>query len=176
MKKAIVIFLGLIFIFGSCTFDECTSKKLYLTSFDNFVKKVEKKHKEFSEDEWKEIDLKFDKLTGECYEKFETEFSKSEKRRILGFGIKYTLYRVKGEMPLDIDINKKDVDNFFDEIDKLVDKEDDITKVLDKIRNDKDIKKATKDFKSGLKNLEKGLEKFGEELEKVFEDYNKEEK
>lgn len=173
MKNYIFLIIGIVIFSSSCTFDECTSRSLYLTSFDNFINEVEKKHNDYSEDDWKEIDVKFEKLTKECYKKFEKDFSKDDKKRIVKNGFKYTVYRVKSELPLDFNFDEKDWDGFFDNVDGFIDKEKDFVKVFEKIVKDKDFQKAGESFKKGMESLGKGLDKFGKELDKVFKDFEK---
>ncbi|HEB61991.1 MAG TPA: hypothetical protein ENI82_02460 [Bacteroidetes bacterium] len=176
MKKVIVLFVGIIFLFSNCTFDECTSKTLYIVSFENFIDKVENNYDEFTSKDWEKADAKFEKLTEECYDKFENKLTDRDKKKIVKYGIKYSFYRIRSGLSLDLNIDNDDVDDFLDNIDKVVDNEKDVTKILDKIKNDKNFKKAAKDFKNGLKNLGKGLDKLGKELEKIFDDMNNSEK
>jgi len=176
MKKALFIFVGLVFIMSSCTFDECTSKSLYMTSFDNFINKIEKKHNDYKKEDWKKADERFKKLTEECYKKFEDEFTDKDKKRIVKNGMKYTLYRVKSELPLDFNFDSKEWDSFFDDVNGFIDKEKDFTKLFKKLKDDKDFRKAADNFKKGMENLGKGLDKFGKELDKMFEEFNKKEK
>ena len=170
MRKIIVLLIGIILLFGNCTFDECTSKTLYIVSFENFIDKVQNNYEDFTKEDWKKADAKFEKLTEECYDKFENKLTQRDKKKIVKYGIKYSFYRIRSHIPLDFDINNDDVNNFLDNVDELVDKEKDVSKILDKIKNDKNFKKAAKDFKSGLENLGKGIDKLGKELEKVFDE------
>ncbi len=176
MRKLLFLVLGLSFILSSCTFDECTSKSLYLTAFDNFIDKIEKKHDDYKKEDWKKADERFKKLTEECYKKFEDDFTDKDKKRIVKNGMKYTLYRVKSELPIDFNFDNKEWNDFFDNVNGFIDKEKDITKLFKKIKDDKDFKKAADSFEKGLKSLGKGLDKFGKELDKLFEEYNKREK
>ncbi len=176
MKKIIVLFIGIIFLFSNCTFDECTSKTLYIVSFENFIDKVQNNYDDFTEKDWEKADAKFEKLTEECYDKFENKLTERDKKKIVKYGIKYSFYRIRSEISMNLNIDNDDVDDFLDNIDELVDKEKDVTKILDKIKNDKNFKKAAKDFQSGLKNLGKGIDKLGKELEKIFDDMNNSEK
>jgi len=176
MKKVLFFVVGLVFFISSCTFDECTSKSLYMTSFDNFIEKIEKKHNDYKKEDWKKADERFKKLTEECYKKFEDEFTDKDKRMIVKNGMKYTLYRVKSELPLDFNFESKEWDGFFDDVNKFIDKEKDFTKLFKKLKEDKDFKKAADNFKKGMESLGKGLDKFGKELDKMFEEFNKKDK
>ena len=170
MKKIIVLFLGVIFLFSNCTFDECTSKTLYIVSFENFIDKIQNHYDEYTKEDWEKADKKFEKLTEECYDKFEDKLTDRDKKKIVKYGIKYSFYRIRSEFSISLNVDDDDVDNFLDNIDQVVDKEKDVTKILDKIKNDKNFKKAAKDFKSGLENLGKGIDKLGKQLEKIFND------
>ncbi len=170
MKKIIVLLLGIVFLFSNCTFDECTSKTLYIVSFENFIDKVENNYDEWNKEDWDKADTKFEKLTEDCYDKFKEKLTDRDKKKIVKYGIKYSFYRIRSELSMNLNIDNDDVDNFLDNIDELVDKEKDVTKILNKIKNDKNFKKATEDFKSGLKNLGKGIDKLGKEMEKIFKE------
>jgi len=176
VKKNLIIIFGLIFIFSNCTFDECTSKSLYMTSFENFIDKTKDKYDNYKDEDWKKADSKFEKLTEECFKKFEDEFSEADKRKIVKYSLKYGFYRVKSELPIKINTDSKEWNEFFDNINSIVDKEEDITKLFEKIKKDKNFNKAIKDFGKGLKNLEKGLNKFSKEIEEIFDEINKESK
>ncbi len=176
MKKIFFVLLSLVLINTSCTFDECTSKSLYLASFDNFINKIEKKHNDYKKDDWKVADEKFKKLTEDCYKKFEDDFTGKDKKRIVKNGIKYTFYRVKSELPLDIKFDNEEWDNLFGKINGIIDKEKDITKIFQKIKEDKDFNKAAENFKKGMESLGKGIDKFGKELDKLFKEFNDKEK
>ncbi len=172
MKK-IIILLGITFIFSNCTFDECTSKTLYIVSFENFIEKTENNYEDYTDKDWEKADAKFKKLTSECYDKFEDKLSRRDKKKIVKFGVRYSFYRIKSGLLTGLNIDDEDVDDFLDDIDKLVDKEKDISKFLEKIKNDKSFKKAAKDFKKGFENFGKGLEKLGKELDKLFDEMDK---
>lgn len=147
-----------------------------MTSFENFISKTKDNHKDYNEKDWKLADEKFEKLTEECFKKFEDEFSDSDKKKIVKYSLKYGFYRVKSELPFNINFDNKEWNDFLDNVNNLVDNEQDITKLLDKFKNDKDFKKAIKDIGSGLKNLEKGINKYSKEIEDIFDRFNKESK
>lgn len=167
-KYGFLLALFTFYFFYSCTFDECSNKSLYLTSFEKFVKEVEHDYRDYTKADWEKAQLRFDKLTGECYEKLEKEFTSAEERKIFKNSLKYSFYKLSSELP--VDLKSDEMKKFSDEINKLIDKEKDINKIIEKIENNKDFKKASEDLKRGVEHFGKGLEKIGRELEKVLKD------
>lgn len=169
------LFALLVFsIFYSCTFDECTSKSLYINSFDNFIRDVEHDYRDFTKADWEKAQLKFDRLTGECYEKFEKDFTSEEERRIFKNSLKYSFYKLSSQLP--IDLKSDEIKKFSGEVANLIDKEKDLSKILEKVGSNKDFKKAADDFNRGMEHFGQGLSKIGTELEKILKDVEKNEK
>jgi hypothetical protein len=167
-KYGFFLVVCLFYFFYSCTFDECSNKSIYITSFDKFVKEVEHDYRDFSKADWEKAQFRFDKLTGECYEKFEKEFTSAEERKIFKNSLKYSFFKLSSE--LQVDLKSDEMKQFSEEINKLIDSEKDLNKIIKKIENNKDFKKASEDLKMGVEHFGKGLEKIGKELEKVLKD------
>jgi methyl-accepting chemotaxis protein len=132
------------------------------------VKEVEHDYRDFSKSDWEKAQFRFDKLTGECYEKFEKEFTSAEERKIFKNSLKYSFFKLSSE--LQVDLKSDEMKQFSEEINKLIDSEKDLNKIIKKIENNKDFKKASEDLKMGVEHFGKGLEKIGKELEKVLKD------
>ena len=176
MKHVLILSVIFIFLSTSCTFDECTSKSLYIVSFEKFIDKVNDEYKNYTEEDWKKADERFKKLSDECYKKFEKDLSVEDKSKLLKYGVKYTYYRVATNFP--VDLKEEDLDEFAEKFGKLVEKGDDISKLLEDISKDENFRKSIEDFNKaferlgkGLDNLGKSLEKLGKGLDKIFEDY-----
>ncbi|MGE5357017.1 MAG: DUF6565 domain-containing protein [Deltaproteobacteria bacterium] len=163
--------LILVIIFHSCMLDDCFNKSSYISSFEKFVDETEAGYKDYSKADWEKSRVKFEKFTGECYEKFEKDLSPEEESKILRNSLRYSFYRLSGELP--IDLKNKDVKKFSDEVEKLFDKEKDLNKIVEKIKSNNDFKKASKDLQRGLEHFGKGMEELGKELEKIFKDSEK---
>ncbi len=72
------------------------SKEAYLEKLDNLIVDVSKARDGFVEKDWAQRDEIIDKYTGEYYEKFESEFTLSEKLKIGKLLAKYGYYRSVG--------------------------------------------------------------------------------
>ena len=163
---------------ASCTFDVCSSKRMYVNAFDQFMKKVEKKQNDFTDNQWKEMDEKFERFSGECYDKFEADLTKTEKQQIIKHNLKYVVMRVKAELPFQLSKENQDkVDDFLDEVDfdKLKIKGEELHDVLEGLDKDK-FQKAIKEFEKGFEKLGEAFEDIGKELKEIFEENSKEKK
>jgi len=175
--KRILIFLFLAAVLtNGCTFDECTSKSLYLVSFEQFIDKVKENYKNYDDQEWKKMDERFKKLSGECYNKFKDKLTKEDKAKLIKYEAKYTYYRVFSDMPFDL--KEKDLDKIVEKLGEMTVKLEDIDGLLEKIAEDPDFRKSIEDFErafdrigEGLERLGKVFEKFGKDLEKIFKDF-----
>jgi hypothetical protein len=171
--KTIIKFLVLMIIFAySCNLDECSSKSSFISSYDDFIKEVSKSYQDYTEEDWNKANERYKKLTGECYEKFEKDFTSDEERKIFKNSLKYNFYRISSELPVDLKSEK--TKKFTHEVEQLFDKEKDLNKALEKIKEDDDFKKAGDELRKSLKHFEKGMQDLGKELNKIFNE--KEEK
>ena len=153
---------------NSCALDDCFNKSVYISSFEKFVTEVNNNYKDYTKADWEKAQLRFDKFTGECYEKFEKDLTPAEERKIFNQSLKYSFYKFSSHLP--IDLNSDEAQKFSEDIEKLIDKEKDLNKVIEKIKANKDFKKAGEDLKRGLEHFGKGMEKLGKELENAFKE------
>jgi len=169
-----------VFILSSCSFDVCSSKRMYVNSYDQFMKKIEKNQEDYSEKDWEELDAKFERFSEECYEKFEDDLSKKEKNQIMKHNLKYVVVRVKSELPFDLsEDNQQKVDDFLDGLELDGDNIKINGKKLKEIWEDVDktkFKEAADEFGKGFEKLEKAFEEIGKELEEIFEESSSEKK
>lgn len=70
------------------------SKEGYLEKFETFVSEVAEKHDTYSDKEWAKKTEKYEKFSGEWYEKFKNDFTWQEKLKITGFQTKFHYYKV----------------------------------------------------------------------------------
>ncbi len=68
------------------------SKESYMKQFGELVEEASTVYNSCSESEWADIEQKYDKFTGEYYNKFENELSASEKLTIVGYEAKMVGY------------------------------------------------------------------------------------
>ncbi len=179
MKKILFLATSVLILFTGCSFDECSSKKMFLKSFDNFIEDITENHSDFTKEDWKVKDEKFKKFSEECYKKFESKLTDEERQQYFNNALQYTIYRLKFEIP--IDLSQLDIDNISQSLNILGDKAQDFSKFLEKLENDEDFKKSLKNFEKALENLGKGMDNLGKgfekhmkDLEKVFDNFNNE--
>ena len=175
--KRILIFWALTVVFlNGCTFDECTSKSLYLVSFEQFIDKVKDDYKNYTDEDWEKADKRFKKLSGECFNKFKDKLDNEDKAKLIKFEAKYTYYRVFANSPFDL--KEKDLNKIIDKLEEMTIKLEDIDGLLEKIAEDPDFRKSMKDFEAAFDRLGEGLErlgrvfdKFGKDLDRIFKDF-----
>ncbi len=68
-------------------------KESYLKKFDVFISDVADNHKAWDEGDWLKKTERFDKLSGEWYDKFDTELTWQEKLKVKGLEAKFHYYR-----------------------------------------------------------------------------------
>lgn len=171
--KTIIKFSVLLVIFlFSCNLDECSSKGSFISSYDDFIKDVSKNYQDFTKEDWSKANEKYKKFTGDCYEKFEKDFTTEEEKEVFRNSLKYNFYRISSELP--VDLKNEKTKKFTKEVEQLFDEENDLNKALEKIKENDDFKKAGDDLRKSLRHFEKGMQDLGEELNKIFNE--KEEK
>ena len=75
MKTRLMMFVAVIalFVFNGCS----DSKESYVKDFKKFIEKVEAAGSDYTEEDWKKADEKFETFTGDRYEKFSSELTSS---------------------------------------------------------------------------------------------------
>ena len=81
--------LVLVFCLTSCA---PMSKEAYLDDFSDFIKEVAENHESYSAKDWRKASEKYEKFTGDWYDKFEEELSFSEKAKVKAFQAKWLYY------------------------------------------------------------------------------------
>jgi hypothetical protein len=166
-----ITFLAAIFI-TSCTLDVCSSKRMYIKSYEQFIKKVEKKQDGFTIKDWEKMDEQFERFSGECFDKFSEELTTSERKQIRKNHFKYVVIRVKSELPFEFsEEENQEVDKFIDnlDLDNIEVTGENLEKFFKEFDNTK-FREAAKEFGKGFEKLEEALENFGKELKESFEE------
>ena len=70
------------------------SKESYLKKFDTFVSEISSNHESYSGKDWAKKTERYEKFSGDWYEKFKDDFTWQEKLKITGLKTKYQYYRV----------------------------------------------------------------------------------
>jgi len=173
MKLHIIFFVFVLSsstLFFSCSLGECASKSSYLNTFEYFIKDIEKNSGKFTERDWTRAEEKYKRLTGECYDKFQSELTLSEEGKIIKYSLKYAFYKLNNELSLELTEEKIEslqlgLDNFFESGKGYKDS-------LSIYFKSDEFNNAMQEFGKGLDQLGKGLDGLGKGLKKMFEDIN----
>ena len=126
--------------------------------FVSFLDEISIGYKEYTPEDWVNMDEKFDKLTGEWYKKYENEFSFKEEMKIQGYKVKYGYYRAfsEGKSTLEDIWESIDVKGMREEIDSAA----------------KDVKQVVEEFVESvdMNQVQKDMEAIGEEIQKAAEE------
>jgi len=73
------------------------SKESYLKKFDSFISEISENHKTYGENEWQKMTEKYEKFSGEWYDKFKDDFTLKEHITIKANQGKWYYYRFMSE-------------------------------------------------------------------------------
>lgn len=145
-----ILFVGILFLMYSCFAP--ASKEDYLKKFEEFIERVEKEHKQYTQADWKSADKRFEKLSGDWYRKFKGEYTLEDQIRIKGFIVAYKMYKGKTDTGNILDnLFKEDIDDFQKRLDDYLEKD------------------AEKD----IENLKKEAAEIGDAAIKLLDDFLK---
>lgn len=126
-----------------------TTKEAYLKQFESFVENVGEDYHDYSKNDWKYANERFQKFSKEWHVKFEDDFTLKEKLKVAGLIVKYKSYKGGSK-----------IEEFYDDVLK-----EDVDKMKDKIEY-----YIENDMTGDLENLKKGAKEIGDSLLKVVED------
>ena len=89
MKKILLMAFALLVL------NACGNKESYVKDFSDFVEDVRAHADSYSEKDWEKADKKFEKFTGDIYEKFAEELTAEENMEIAKYQTAYSALRVK---------------------------------------------------------------------------------
>ena len=91
MKKKLMMFMAVValFVLSGCS----DSKESYVKDFKKFIEKVEAAGSDYTEEDWKKADEKFEAFTGDRYEKFSSELTIDEQVEITKLKAAYATRR-----------------------------------------------------------------------------------
>jgi len=172
MKK-LVLFASVLalFNFTSCsTVGDCANdKEAFLENYNDFMDEVDDLDLSSSDEEWKEYDARFKKMTEECYEIYEEDMSVREIRKFWGKTVSFYVDRYgKGfaeeladdNSDLNISIKKNFADAKIDLKEALEDADININ------INGEELEEMLEELGG---DIEKMGEKWGKKLEEIFE-------
>lgn len=126
--KPILLLLSISFL-SSCQ-TRCLTKEAFLTGFDKFSEDVKTHYKDLGEEDWVSIDEELKAYVDECYPKYKTELTVSEKVTFWKNTLSYGIYRgdKNDSYELDLDIDyEKEINDLTDqgraELEKFINKE-----------------------------------------------------
>ena len=70
------------------------SKEKYLKKFDAFVSEVVENHDSYTDEEWEKMTEKYEKFSGEWYDKFKDDFTTKEKISVRAIQAKFNYYLI----------------------------------------------------------------------------------
>lgn len=112
--------LLILFVITSCTAP--TSKEKYFEKYQSFIEEIKTSHKTFTDDQWVEVDAKYDKLNNEWYQKFEPELLFKEKLIIYIYQYQYNSIKIKSGLEQIYDKHlKEDFSMLFDKMKDYID-------------------------------------------------------
>lgn len=124
MKKTLLplfVLLVSLAIFASCT---PLTKDSYMEKYDELYNEVSNSHETYTDEDWNDIEEKMNLYSGEYYDKFESELTSEDKRKIQSYEIKLAFYKELHDVKVAYDSLRKDVDGAIeiveDEIDAAV--------------------------------------------------------
>jgi hypothetical protein len=138
---------SLLVLITSCL--EPYSKEKYIERFEQFVKRVEKNHKQYNAKDWEYADARFEKYNTQWYLKFSDEFTVSDQVRIKSCIIRYHTFR-----------NKESLSEILRQLFK-----EDIDQAHEKLKD-----YLEKDMDQDLEKLIEGATAIGDSAVKVLED------
>jgi len=152
----------LVLLVSSCQNEPCLAKWMYLNNYDNFMKRIEQKEADFSENDWKKMDEKYESFSTVCKEKFWEDLSREEKDRVIENNMRYLILRVKSKFSGSL---FKDLESEINSFVKGLDKEK-MDQNADKIKKSwDDLKKNhAGELENAFSEMGKSLEKIGKEI------------
>jgi len=134
MKRISIISLIILLVFAiSCSAPQ--SKDSYLEKFGNFIQEVQNEHLTYNDEDWNQSDLKFERFTGEWYDKFSDELVLSDEVTIKGYQAQYYLYKASdGTNDFFDEYLKDDFERLREDVKYYIenDMENDLQKLIEK--------------------------------------------
>ncbi len=165
MKGVSFLVLVSIIIISSCNLMHCPNKESFLTSFEAFVDKAEKKRMDKA-DNWTSEDAEFKDYVDRCYQEFKNDLSIEEKKLFWTKTLKFYYNRYNGDLSDAYDDAKQNLSKDFNK---------DINEMLKD--GDRDVLKMAKDLfgndiKKGLDSVLDAINDLGDKLKEELEKEN----
>lgn len=99
-----------------------STKQDYMNEFGEFIETISEKSSGYNDAEWKAIDADYEKLSGEWYDKFESEMSIEEKMQVAAWIAVYNYHKGLDKAGEALDEIGKDVNDGVNELGKELEK------------------------------------------------------
>ena len=133
----------------SCdSFSNCASnKEAYLDNVNAFIKEVSQKSEKESISDWTSYDKKLEQFTGECFDKYETELSNSDKANIAVATGSYLYAKYGLRAVMELGKQQESIQRAIEAVDPVL-----LLKVaVEVLKNPEEIKNIMKDLESRYK-------------------------
>jgi hypothetical protein len=166
-KLAVLLFsmLTILVFISSCA---PMSKESYMKKYGVFITEISQKYKTYDNKEWNNKNEKYQKFSGEWYEKFKDDFTVKEKITLTSYQVKFNYYRTLTQSSNAIKelFDAMKVDEIKEQIQYYIDNnmQDDLQKFYDEAR------KAGKEIESTVSDILEDLEVNIEELKSNKDD------
>jgi len=98
IRIVVVIVVCTITLFLTNTQVRKVGKNTYINNFEAFVVKVQENYKDYSKEDWTEIEEEYQKLSETQRQRYEKLFTEEDKKRIIGLEGEYLSYRTGGRI------------------------------------------------------------------------------
>lgn len=146
MKNLIIFlaFIGSLLFLDSCKLDACINKTYFTSTYNSFMKDMQKNHETYSEADWKSKDEKVESYVNDCYPQLSMSMTGDEKINFWTKYVKYMFLRHGNKALKEIENQDKtsEVQIYEEILDSL--EEGDLEKMFKDMYGD-DIEKAVDD-------------------------------
>ena len=89
-------FIGVLFLIISISIISCSpnSKESYLKQYNDFITEIMADHQTYTAENWRDLERKNDKFTGEWYDKYKNEFSIKDKIIVTKNKVQFNIYKM----------------------------------------------------------------------------------
>jgi hypothetical protein len=143
------------------------SKESYLKGFEEFITDVSQNHKSYDDKKWEKQTARYEKFTGEWYEKFKDDFTVTEKITVTGYKVKFHYFKKADQASSAINslFNTLNVDEMKGQLQYYI--ENDMQDEIQQFYNE--AKKAGKEVESTVTDILEDLKVNINELKKKYE-------
>jgi len=166
MKKLLSLSIIVLYLVSNLSCDVLNpcgaSKDAFLENYNTLVTEASESGKDYSDDQWKAKDGRFNKMVEECYNRWEEDLSFREQRKFWGSALKY-YYKRHGNNLAD---ELKDEENTVAV--KIQEELENVWGDSEEVLKDLFDELGGEEIEDLLKDIGKDVEKWGKKLEEIF--------